>query len=176
MQALPSAAAAIDVATIRRALNDVLDPEMPIGIGDLGMIDSVEVEHGRARVTLLPTFTGCPAVEIVRSGVQARVRALGFTDVDVTWTFAHAWTPDRVSPAGVEALRAHGISPGARRTSESATTARSCPYCGSADVQRVSAFGGSLCRATYRCSTCRDIFESLKPSGIDVASGVISLL
>lgn len=159
-------------AQIRDALNDVLDPEMPIGIGDLGMIDDVAIEFGRARVTLLPTFAGCPAVETIRSSVEARVRALGIDDVEVRWSFARPWTPERVNGAGVAALRGHGLSPGARGG------AQRCPFCGSADVDRVSAFGGSLCRATYRCGSCRDTFESLKPSGIapEPAPGVISLL
>lgn len=175
---MSSAAHVLDAEAVRHALNDVHDPEMPIGLDDLGVIDGVELEPGGAvRVTLLPTFAGCPAVELIRTSVEARVRALGVRKVAVSWSFAGTWSPERVSPAGIAALREHGISPGARRGT-SAAARESCPYCGSPDVVKVSGFGGSLCRATFRCGACRDTFESLKPSGIapPAAAGIISLL
>ncbi|GAC1420620.1 MAG: hypothetical protein NVSMB64_29550 [Candidatus Velthaea sp.] len=165
--------ATVDAEAVRRAINDVHDPEMPVGLADLGVIERIDIDDDRCVVELLPTFAACPAIEIIRASVEARLRELPLSHVEVRWSYEHQWTPDRVSDAGIAALRSFGVSPGARRAMQS------CPFCGSADVTCVHGFGGSACRATYRCNGCRDTFESLKPSGIEVPEnidGLISLL
>lgn len=159
---MPSTVARVDAAALRAAINAIEDPEMPIGLEDLGMIDAIELHADRADVVLLPTFAGCPALEAMRARVERSIAALGFAHVGVRWSFERAWTPDRVSAAGVRALRDHGIAPGVLDGAH----APACPYCASTRVERTSKFGGSLCRETYRCLGCGDRFESLKPAGV----------
>jgi ring-1,2-phenylacetyl-CoA epoxidase subunit PaaD len=147
---------AADEATIRAALADVTDPEIPaISIVDLGIVHSVEVASGAIRVELLPTFVGCPAIAMIQAAVSERLAAFG-RPVTVDVTFAVPWTSERISPVGREALRRSGFAPPAE------PDAVRCPYCDSAHVAMDSAFGPTLCRALYYCRDCRQPFEAFK--------------
>jgi ring-1,2-phenylacetyl-CoA epoxidase subunit PaaD len=143
-------------ADVRAALATVMDPELPmVSVVDLGMIGSVAVGD-RIRVELLPTFVGCPALELIRDTVAERLVAFG-RPVDVVTSFAVPWTSDRISAAGLAALAAAGIAP----PSEPADAR--CPYCGSARVVLDNAFGPTQCRSLFYCRACRQPFEAIKP-------------
>lgn len=160
------------------ALRQVHDPEIPpCSIADLGIVERVSVDGGVVDVQLLPTFAGCPALDVIRQDSEAAVRAaVPGLEVRVRFVFVPAWTSDRITPAGRAALRAYGLTPpgAGGRTGpvmvplaalhESTGTA-ACPFCGSADTVLESAFGPTLCRATHFCRACRNPFESFKAKG-----------
>ena len=136
------------------ALEDVHDPEIPtVSVVDLGVVGAVEATPGRVLVELLPTFVGCPAIEIMRASVVERL--VGFADeVTVEITFSTPWTTERITSRGRDTLRASGFAPPAENAE--------CPFCGSADVLMDSAFGPTLCRSVYYCRACRQPFEQFK--------------
>jgi ring-1,2-phenylacetyl-CoA epoxidase subunit PaaD len=132
------------------------DPELPVvSIGQLGMIHDVAIDGGALRVTILPTFVGCPALDVIRSTIVERLAPLGWTVV-VEPTFAVPWTSDRISPDGRDALAVAGIAP------PSPIDAVRCPHCASARVVMDSAFGPTQCRSLFYCRDCRQPFEAMK--------------
>ena len=147
---------AIDEAAVRAALAEVMDPELPmVSIVDLGMIGAVGVAAA-IDVEVLPTYIGCPALELIRGAVAERLSAFG-RPVRVTASFQTPWTSDRITTAGLAALASAGIAP----PTDVADTR--CPLCASADVVRDSFFGPTQCRSLYYCRSCRQPFEAIKP-------------
>jgi ring-1,2-phenylacetyl-CoA epoxidase subunit PaaD len=151
------------------ALHDVRDPEIPtISVVDLGVVRSVATDEGSIRVELLPTFVGCPAIEVMRSAVAERLHEFA-DNVQVEISFAEPWTSDRITPDGRAALRDSGFAPpaftplGDRALSIlSILPVAECPYCGSRNTTLENAFGPTLCRAIYYCNNCRQPFEQFK--------------
>jgi ring-1,2-phenylacetyl-CoA epoxidase subunit PaaD len=154
------------------ALAAVRDPEIPpVSINDLGIVERVEVTDGAIEVQLLPTFAGCPALDVIREDVEEAVRAVaGDREVRVAFVYSPPWTSDRITPAGREALRSYGLTPpgpgrvfvplAAFGPSEGSAP---CPFCGSEETVLESAFGPTLCRTTHFCRACRNPFEAFKP-------------
>ena len=160
----------VNQETIRDVLHTIDDPEMPISIVDLGLVESITVEPGepaRVRIDLLPTFVGCHALPAIEAEVRRRVGALpGVGAIAVRFRFDPPWTVDRISAAGRERLRATGITvPGQEDAAAAAEAAPRCPFCGSADVHQENAFGPTRCRMIYYCGACRNPFEHLKRVG-----------
>jgi ring-1,2-phenylacetyl-CoA epoxidase subunit PaaD len=151
------------------ALHDVHDPEIPtVSVVDLGVVRSVATDAGSIKVELLPTFVGCPAIEVMRSAVAERLHEFA-DEVRVEISFAEPWTSDRISPEGRAALRDSGFAPpsfaplGDRGLSVlPVMPVGQCPYCGSRNTSLENAFGPTLCRAIYHCSDCRQPFEQFK--------------
>lgn len=147
----------------------ISDPEIPpLSLVDLGVVEGVEVvedsEGARVRVRLLPTFTGCPALEQMRRTVRERLAALpGVREVEVEVCLYPAWTTDRISERGRQVLRSFGLAP-PRRSGEAAGPV-ACPYCGSGDTVVENRFGPTPCRAVYYCRACRQPFERFKELG-----------
>lgn len=140
-------------AAVLEALAGVADPEIPtVSIVDLGMVEQVEVSESAIRVGLLPTFVGCPALEMIASAVRDRLAEFD-RPVEVEFGFGAPWTSDRITAAGRDALRASGFAP----PDEAA-----CPYCGSLDVVLENLFGPTQCRSLRYCRACRQPFESFK--------------
>lgn len=149
-------AGVLDVAAVRRRLGTIMDPELPmVSILDLGMVGSVEV-GATIRVTLLPTYVGCPALALIEARVAERLDGLG-RPVVVTTTFDPPWTSDRISSAGRAALAAAGVAPPV------APEAMRCPWCGSDAVVADSLFGPTQCRSLWYCRACRQPFDAIKP-------------
>ena len=143
---------------VRRALAGVSDPEIPaISIVDLGIVHSVAVDDDAIRVRLLPTFVGCPALDLIRQTVGDALEPFG-RPADVDFTFAVPWTSERGTERGRAALRRSGFAP----PTEDLATVR-CPYCDSGEVAMSSAFGPTQCRALFYCRGCRQPFEAFKP-------------
>jgi ring-1,2-phenylacetyl-CoA epoxidase subunit PaaD len=144
------------VAQVRAALAEVPDPELPVlSVVDLGIVHRVDVDADGIRVAILPTFVGCPALDIIRGSIADRLGDFGLP-VRVDTTFEVPWTSDRISPAGRLALAAVRIAP------PSEPDAVTCPFCTSSSVVMDSAFGPTQCRALYYCRACRQPFEALK--------------
>jgi ring-1,2-phenylacetyl-CoA epoxidase subunit PaaD len=146
-----------------RALAGVLDPEVPVlSVLDLGIVRGVsEADDGALDVVLTPTYSGCPAVEVIEAEVQAALAPLGA--VRVRRQFAPAWTTDWISDEGKRKLREYGIAPPGSTTVRMVPRATvPCPRCGSAHTERLSAFGATACKALWRCLACREPFEHFK--------------
>lgn len=152
------------------ALGAVMDPEIPaVSIVEMGMIRDVVIAGGRARVTILPTFTGCPAVPVIEQDVTTAVADIeGIDEVSVEFSFEPAWTPDRITEAGREKLKTFGIAPPTGDgpvliTQIGLPTVAKCPFCGSTRTHNENPFGPTPCRALYYCDDCRNPFEQFKP-------------
>jgi ring-1,2-phenylacetyl-CoA epoxidase subunit PaaD len=158
---------------VLEALAEVPDPEIPVvSVVDLGLVHSVELDGERLRVELLPTFVGCPALELIRRSVAERLAGMAPV-VEVEMTFAVPWTSDRITADGRRRLRESGFAPpgpsraaapGDRPLLATITTRprATCPFCGSADTAMENAFGPTLCRAIHWCRRCRQPFEQFK--------------
>jgi ring-1,2-phenylacetyl-CoA epoxidase subunit PaaD len=138
------------------ALHDVHDPEIPtISVVDLGVIGGVAVGEGSVRVQLLPTFVGCPAINVLQESITDRLREFA-DDVSVDISFAVPWTTERITDDGRAALRAAGFAPPTEDVDAE------CPYCRSRNTRMDNLFGPTLCRAIYYCRDCRQPFEQFK--------------
>jgi ring-1,2-phenylacetyl-CoA epoxidase subunit PaaD len=173
----------LTVAVAWDVLHTVLDPEVPVvSICDLGIVRSVQMHGERGLdVVLTPTYSGCPATELIASETIKALTKAGFNPVNLTTTHAPAWTSDWISPEGRDKLRRYGIAPPATvsenkagqdivlrympqgRSSQLAAPKLDCPRCGSANTERLSAFGSTACKALWRCLACKEPFEHFKP-------------
>jgi ring-1,2-phenylacetyl-CoA epoxidase subunit PaaD len=148
-----SPATRVDEQAVWAALAEVPDPEIPVvSVVDLGMVRSVELDGERLRVELLPSFVGCPALELIRAAVAARLAGMA-PEVQVEMTFAEPWTSERISADGRRKLRESGFAPPGSAT---------CPWCGSRDTAMENPFGPTRCRAIFWCNHCRQPFEQFK--------------
>lgn len=144
-------------ALVRERLASVHDPEIPtISIVDLGIVERVGVTDAGIQVELLPTFVGCPALEVIRESVVAALEPLG-RPVEVDFTWRVPWTSDRISETGRANLAASGFAP-----PDDPERVR-CPYCRSERVAMDSLFGPTQCRSLFYCRDCRQPFEAFKP-------------
>jgi ring-1,2-phenylacetyl-CoA epoxidase subunit PaaD len=153
------------------ALAEIPDPEIPaISVVDLGVIGEVSVDRERVHVELLPTFVGCPAIDVMRRQIGERLTELGVADrVEVEVSFATPWTSERISTTGREQLRRSGFAPpvmseasGGGLDELAVLPIAECPYCGSRNTTLDNPFGPTLCRAIYHCADCRQPFEQFK--------------
>jgi len=149
------------------ALREVPDPEIPtVNLVDLGVILRVELDAQarQVRVLLLPTFTGCPAIEIMRDLIRERIARLGLeAHVDITREIR--WSSDRITAAGRAGLARAGVAPPGPVTDAIIPLIEpaKCPHCGSRHTTLESAFGPTLCRAIAYCRDCKQPFEQFKP-------------
>ncbi|MGH8152215.1 MAG: 1,2-phenylacetyl-CoA epoxidase subunit PaaD [Rhodanobacteraceae bacterium] len=164
-------------------LSEVMDPEIPvISIVDLGIVRDVRrsgVDDQRELVvTLTPTYSGCPATEVIRDDVRDVLRAHGVGKLQLRWQLSPAWTTDWLSETGRQRLLDYGIAPPARDACSTcavhgldagvaqlwrATHRVKCPHCGSARTRLVSEAGSTRCKALYVCADCREPFDYFKP-------------
>jgi ring-1,2-phenylacetyl-CoA epoxidase subunit PaaD len=147
-----------------------MDPEIPcVSVVDLGMIREVAVEARGARVVVLPTFTGCPAVAMIEEDIRRALADLdGIGAVAVELSFSPPWTTERITAAGRSKLREFGVAPPhgsdgpAPLHAIGMRASATCPFCGSSDTRREGMFGPTPCRAVYYCRACRNPFEQFK--------------
>ena len=169
------------VARAWAVLAGVPDPEVPaISVTELGIVREVIAhdEDGGVDVVVTPTYSGCPATEVIAQHVAEAIEHACLAPVRVTQRRAPAWTTDWITPEGRDKLRAYGIAPPAASgcLSDAATgagvaniapirlvTSIPCPRCASAQTERLSAFGSTACKSLYRCIACREPFEYFKP-------------
>ncbi|MEE8156498.1 MAG: 1,2-phenylacetyl-CoA epoxidase subunit PaaD [Phycisphaerales bacterium] len=167
----------IDTESIMEVLRDIPDPEMPISIVDLGLVEDVRIEtNGEGAVVsvdVLPTFVGCPALPMIENEIRTKVGAVeGVGEVSVQFVYDPPWSVDRISDEGRQSLAAHGVTvpehgskldvPGHGGKVELRTSAIACPFCGSNETRLDSPFGPTRCRMIYYCETCRNSFEHMK--------------
>ena len=164
----PTAELATRIEAARAAAARATDPELPfLTIEDLGVLhDVVAGDDGRVTVTILPTYSGCPAMGVIALEVETELAKAGFPDARVVVANAPAWTTDRMSAAAREKLLRNGIAPPEARAGKRSLFAPppevGCPRCGSRDAERVSEFGSTACKALWRCRACREPFDQFK--------------
>ena len=142
---------------VRAALAEIPDPEIPVlSVVDLGIVHRVDVVADGIDVAILPTFVGCPALDVIRGSIAEHLTERFARPVRVETTFEVPWTSDRISDAGRAALGRAGIAP------PSAPEDVRCPFCASANVVMDSAFGPTQCRSLFYCRACRQPFEAMK--------------
>ena len=157
-----------------QAIDPVPDPEIPVlTLRDLGIVREVRLDaEGALEVVLTPTYSGCPATEVIERSVLDAVDAAGLGPARVRLQRAPAWTTDWISEDGRRKLRDYGIAPPGPVAADGAVPVRivgrradavACPRCGSPRTERLSAFGSTACKALYRCLACREPFEHFKP-------------
>ena len=158
----------VSADAVWEALADVPDPEIPvISVVDLGVVRGVDVDDGRARIELTPTFLGCPALEVMREQIAARVGALG-VEAEVEVVLDDSWSTDRITADGREKLRRAGFAPPVPRTAGKPGLVQlqsrifRCPYCGSTETRLENVFGPTACRSLRYCESCRQPFEQFK--------------
>ncbi|MBA2265878.1 MAG: phenylacetate-CoA oxygenase subunit PaaJ [Chloroflexi bacterium] len=153
------------------ALAEIPDPEIPaISLVELGVIGEVRVDDaGRlAHIQLLPTFIGCPAIDVMRRQITERLTELEVAErIEVEVSFAMPWTSERISPSGRERLRLSGFAPPVMTDIQdleelAVLPIAECPFCGSRSTTLDNPFGPTLCRAIYHCTSCRQPFEQFK--------------
>jgi ring-1,2-phenylacetyl-CoA epoxidase subunit PaaD len=158
----------LSAGQVRAIVAEVLDPEVPVlTIEDLGILRDVLVdEAGHVSVTITPTYSGCPAMDVIRRDVEDAVRAAGFDRVEVRTVLSPAWTTDWLTESGRRALQDYGIAPPSRRTTSNGPVALSlsvrCPQCGSPDTRESSRFGSTACKSLWVCNACREPFDHMK--------------
>jgi ring-1,2-phenylacetyl-CoA epoxidase subunit PaaD len=155
------------LARARAALEQVCDPEIPVlTIADLGVLRSVDLaSDGAIEATITPTYSGCPAMDVIGFEVRAALMQAGIDNARVRQVLSPAWTTDWMSEAGKAKLRAYGIAPPSARASRRALFGEesvACPHCGSQHTEKVSEFGSTACKALWRCTTCREPFDYFK--------------
>lgn len=155
---------------VTAALASVPDPEIPVvSVVDMGMIKEVRAEGDSVTVVVLPTFTGCPAIDVIKEEVwRAAIAVEGVGRATVETSFDPPWTSDRITEVGRRKLRGFGISPptGAGPvliTDIGLPAFAECPFCGSKNTTSENAFGPTPCRALYHCADCKNPFERFKP-------------
>jgi ring-1,2-phenylacetyl-CoA epoxidase subunit PaaD len=146
----------VPVDTVWRWLEEVPDPEIPVvSVVDLGIVRDVAWDGETLVVAVTPTYSGCPATAIIKLDIEAALHDKGIDRVRLERRLSPPWTTDWMTDAGREKLRAYGIAPPSRGEVV-------CPVCGSAEAERVSQFGSTPCKATYRCRACLEPFDRFK--------------
>ena len=148
------------------AAASVTDPEIPVlTIDDLGVLREVEVVGEHVEVAITPTYSGCPAMNMIAVEIELALDRAGFRDSRVRIVLSPAWTTDWMSEEGRRKLREYGIAPpqavGGRRALFGVTQV-ACPQCGSVDTEQLAEFGSTSCKALWRCKSCREPFDYFK--------------
>jgi ring-1,2-phenylacetyl-CoA epoxidase subunit PaaD len=144
----------------------VVDPEIPVlTIADLGVLRDVSVSDGRVEVAITPTYSGCPAMNMIALEIELALEREGFCGSKVRTVLSPAWTTDWMSEDGRRKLREYGIAPPQASSSRRAlfgVQQVACPQCGSDDTEVLSEFGSTSCKALWRCKNCREPFDYFK--------------
>lgn len=154
------------LARAREALDSVVDPEIPVlTIADLGVLRDVRLEGGCVVVEITPTYSGCPAMNVIALDIERALSSANIGSFRVHLTLTPAWTTDWLSEAGRLKLSAYGIAPPPPNGGRRALFGEShpaCPRCGSEETETISAFGSTSCKSLHRCQRCREPFDAFK--------------
>jgi ring-1,2-phenylacetyl-CoA epoxidase subunit PaaD len=144
----------------------VVDPEIPVlTIADLGVLRDVAVNDGHVEVAITPTYSGCPAMNMIALEIELALEREGFRKPKIHTVLSPAWTTDWMSDAGRSKLREYGIAPPLAASSRRAlfgVVEVACPQCGSKNAEVISEFGSTSCKALWRCKSCREPFDYFK--------------
>jgi ring-1,2-phenylacetyl-CoA epoxidase subunit PaaD len=169
-------ASPVTAAQVWTWLGEVPDPEIPvISVVDLGIVRDVAVaDDGGCTVTITPTYSGCPAMEVIAGDIERALRARGVASLRIATRLSPAWTTDWMSDAGKAALTSYGIAPPVQQVIDISALSHgvkrhaiaqpvvACPHCGSTHTRVTSQFGSTPCKALYQCLDCREPFDYFK--------------
>ena len=148
------------------AAGRVVDPEIPVlTIVDLGVLRDIKVQNGRIEVFITPTYSGCPAMQMIALDLECALEDAGLGLPKITTVLSPAWTTDWMTQEGRAKLAAYGVAPPAGKAGRRALFGEEqvdCPRCGSADTARISEFGSTACKALWRCESCAEPFDYFK--------------
>ncbi|MFQ5496032.1 MAG: 1,2-phenylacetyl-CoA epoxidase subunit PaaD [Phycisphaerae bacterium] len=150
-----------------QALQGVTDPEIPvINVVEMGIIADVRIDRGGCVVDMTPTFAACPALDVIRAGIQEAVEQAGEVSVTVNVVYDPPWNSDRISEAGRRKLKTFGLAPPGKSCAGDSRLPDlekiPCPYCDSSNTELESMFGPTLCRSIHYCHACLQSFEHFK--------------
>lgn len=150
-------------------LEEVKDPEIPVlSVLDLGIVREINISDNELEIKITPTFSGCPAMDVIRIEIQTTLASHGYKNVKVTQVLSPAWTTDWMSEEGKRKLKEYGIAPPNPKQQVCNqelfmhAEAVQCPRCDSYHTHRVSEFGSTPCKALYVCDNCKEPFEYFK--------------
>jgi ring-1,2-phenylacetyl-CoA epoxidase subunit PaaD len=150
-------------------LREVQDPEVPVlSVIDLGIVRDVKIKEDEVEVVITPTYSGCPAMDVIKAGIGKVLFRHGYTRSRVTTVLSPAWTTDWMSGEGKDKLKAFGIAPPTPLQQVCHTRlfhdaeAIQCPRCNSFDTRLISQFGSTACKALYQCNDCHEPFDYFK--------------
>jgi len=146
-------------------LSEIRDPEIPVlSITDLGILRSVEISDEKVTVKITPTYSGCPAMDMIRDEIRDSLMSHGVVNFSIEQVLSPAWTTDWMTDTGKQKLREYGIAAPAKSgcflTAEDHP--ESCPHCHSTHIEMISRFGSTACKALYRCLDCKEPFDYFK--------------
>lgn len=154
---------------IRSLLEEVKDPEVPVlSVLDLGIVRDIKVSETETEVIITPTYSGCPALDVIRMNIQMTLLSHGYKNVKITQILSPAWTTEWMSEEGKRKLKEYGIAPPNPKQQVcdqklfAAAEAVQCPHCNSYHTHRVSEFGSTACKALYVCDDCKEPFDYFK--------------
>ena len=159
----------IDKKTIYSYLEEINDPEVPVlSIIDLGIVRDVKMNNEELEVIITPTYTGCPAMDMISATIKIQLATLGFKKVKITQVLSPAWTTEWMSEEGKRKLKEYGIAPPNPKQQVcdqklfAEAEAVQCPHCNSYHTHRISEFGSTACKALYQCYDCKEPFDYFK--------------
>jgi ring-1,2-phenylacetyl-CoA epoxidase subunit PaaD len=159
----------IDKEIIYKYLAEINDPEVPVlSIIDLGIVRDVKMNEDELEVIITPTYSGCPAMDMITTTIKIELATLGFKKVKVTQILSPAWTTEWMSEEGKRKLKEYGIAPPNPKQQVCdqklfvAAEAVQCPHCNSYHTHRISEFGSTACKALYQCIDCKEPFDYFK--------------
>lgn len=149
------------------ALHEVKDPEIPVvSVVEMGIVRNVEASGENVTVAMTPTFSGCPALGVMKSDITLKLRELGFEKVEVRTVLSPPWSTDWITDEAKQKLADFGIAPPAPATDDGLIqlelSPAQCPRCGSFDTTTRNTFGPTLCKSMHTCNSCREPFEAFK--------------
>ncbi len=148
------------------AAASVVDPEIPVlTIADLGVLREVTVSEDHVEIAITPTYSGCPAMNMITLEIELALERAGFRHPKVRTVLSPAWTTDWMSEEGRRKLSDYGIAPPLPASSRRALFGEqkiACPQCGSDETELLSEFGSTSCKALWRCKSCREPFDYFK--------------
>lgn len=144
-------------------LEQVADPEIPVlSITDLGIVRDVNIQDGITEVIITPTYTGCPAMDMITVQIRLALIAAGYNQVKITSTLYPPWTTDWMTDTGKAKLLQYGIAPPKGNVDSLPEDGITCPLCGCYNTRLVSVFGSTACKALYQCNDCKEPFDYFK--------------
>ena len=159
----------ISIQKVWSILESVVDPEVPVlTVTDLGIIREVKLNEDEVEVIITPTYTGCPAMDIIAMNIRLALIEHGYKNIKITSVLSPAWTTDWMSESGKEKLKAYGIAPPNPKQVVCDTKlfeeeeAIQCPLCNSYHTKLISQFGSTACKALYQCLDCKEPFDYFK--------------
>ena len=145
----------VTTASIWELLKTIPDPEIPaVSIVDLGIVRNVEFDNNKFNITITPTYSGCPAFSFMKEEIIRHLETEGITNYQINTSLAPPWTTDWMSDEVKSKLKEAGIAPPSQEVA--------CPQCDSQNVQVISEFGSTACKALYKCNDCIEIFHHFK--------------